>query len=136
MPLPLQYSSLKAVGSASSESHTAMPGLKGTYDTMSGRHLIDHGVHPNVVATTQPQNGDGIFALMEQPRLSVVPPRFYNVQHQAFQPIEEVLNDRDVLRKIFPPIAASSTAYSSGGHYFDNMAHLTNGTIVKVMPDI
>lgn len=33
-------------------------------------------------------------------------------------------------------MADNSTAYSSGGHYFRNLEHLSNGTIVKVIPDI
>lgn len=75
--------------------------------------------------------------MVEQPRLPLIPPGSYAVQYRAFQEAEEALNECEVMRKVFPLLAGSSTSFSSSGsHSFRNLENLINGTIVDVKPDI
>lgn len=109
----------------------------GTGDAMFGKHLAIHGIYPNDGYVTKPQNFDEILAMLGQPRPALDPAESYDAQFQEFLEVAmEVADKSDTMKKILPLIAGQSNSQTSGGHAFNNMKNLTDGSIVKLKPDI
>lgn len=111
----------------------------GTTDAMFGQHLAKHGVHPEDSNITKPQNWEEILGMMEQPRPVLIPSESDDAQFQAFRQVaNEAESKRDVMKMILPLIAGQSEIqiHTSGGHSFQNLEDLTDGTIVKLKPDL
>ena len=109
----------------------------GTDDPSFGQHLEDNGVYRNDAHATKPQNWNELLSMVEQARPVLTPSKSYDEQYRELWEIsEEVETKRDVTNKIFPLIADISKFRSSGGHAFQNLEDLTDGSIVKLKPDI
>lgn len=125
---------MKVVNSSLSEPGTEMDNLERirTCDENFGIHLKDHGVYPEDGYVTPPENLAEIQGMLGQPR----PSESYDVQYQAFRQASlEVKDKNDVKNKIFPFIAGQCRFHTSGGHSFQDLADLTDGHIVKALPD-
>lgn len=107
----------------------------GTLDDNFGQHLTDYEIHAEDSYLTKPNNWKELRSMVARPR-QIVPSESYDAQYKAFcQAKRENVDNRDVRKNITPLIRGSSPFYSDGGHSFQNVSDITNGSIVKVKPD-
>ncbi|MCJ1461990.1 hypothetical protein MMC07_000590 [Pseudocyphellaria aurata] len=110
------------------------------YDGGFEQHLIDHGVYPAGYGgfrnAQKPSNWEEINARLALPRASLSPSRFTHDAFLDFQARnEDSLTENTVMSKAFPIITGTSDIPSQENLVFENLKHLTDGSISKAKPN-
>lgn len=111
------------------------------YDPHFEQHLIDHGVltpffeYPDGTEPSEPKNLREIQQRLQAPR----PLLNSDMQYREFAKLNEKAGSEQlVIAKILPVLEGKweDSFPTGGGQLFNNLAHLTDGTLVQAKPDL
>ena len=107
------------------------------YDPAFEQHLADHGVYPEGYdEEEQPQNWDDIHERLMQPRPSLSPSRFTRGEHTKFKRANRGPDsEAGVTRTFFSSMLGDASIPSCTNVELNNLAPLTDGSIVNCTPD-
>jgi hypothetical protein len=116
-----------------------------TYDRDFQQNLIDHGVYPyayeypNGRVPTKPSNWTEINQRLAQPRPSLSPSRFSEKEFKEFIRADaHAFKEKQVINSVIPIMEGKvgDGKCVTGDIPFNNLDHLTDGTIAPAKPDL
>ena len=116
-----------------------------TYDRDFQQNLIDHGIYPYAYeypdgqAPLKPRNWTEINRRLAQPRPSLSPSRFSEKEFEEFTRADaHAFKEKQVINSVIPIIEGkvADRKCVAGDIPFNNLDHLTDGTIVPATPDL
>ena len=116
----------------------------GPYDRNFAQHLIDFGIYPaeyerpDGSVLPAPENFDLIMEKLRTRRKSLSPSRFSDTHFRAFKKANaNAFKEKEVATSVIPHIlgSVSDSRCASGGIPFNNLEHLTDGTLKPGNPD-
>ncbi|EFY84121.1 hypothetical protein MAC_09836 [Metarhizium acridum CQMa 102] len=125
--------------------NTATTKSTGPYDTNFQQHLINHEIYPprytypNGSGPRQPDNMDEIKRTLGQPRPSLSPSQFSDGAFDSFQDADtHAAKEAQVMARVIPIIEGKleDPKCTAGQIPFNNLDHLTDGSLVAGNPDI
>ncbi|KAK2595191.1 hypothetical protein QQS21_007096 [Conoideocrella luteorostrata] len=117
----------------------------GPYDTNFQQHLINHGIYPPRYAypdgsrPPQPDNMDEIKQALARPRPSLSPSQFSDGKFDSFQDADtNAAKEPQVMSRVIPIIEGKiqDSKCTAGQIPFNNLNHLTDGSLTAGNPDI
>lgn len=125
--------------------NTATTKSTGPYDTNFQQHLINHGIYPprytypNGSSPRQPDNMDEIKRTLRYPRPSLSPSQFSDGAFDSFQDADtHAAKEAQVMARVIPIIEGKleDPKCTAGQIPFNNLDHLTDGSLVAGNPDV
>lgn len=134
-----------AQGSTPGENAATKTKSTGLYDAAFQMHLIQHGIYPRGYQfpddrdPPEPDNLDEIVEALRQRRRSLSPTRFSKDDFRKFQRAEgRAFNESVVTRSVIPIIEGDINHgdVMNANVSFENLNHLTDGSLVSAQPDL